>query len=43
VRIKKVKKIGTNLISVIGKLMGLVLTVIGTGMIVDGIKLTFKF
>jgi len=43
VRIKKVKKIGTNLISVIGKLMGLVLAVIGTGMIVDGIKLTFKF
>lgn len=38
-----VKKVGTNLISVIGKLMGLVLAIIGTGMIVDGIKLTFKF
>ena len=37
-----VKKVGTNLISVIGKLMGLVLAIIGTGMIVDGIKLTFK-
>ena len=37
-----VKKIGTNLISVIGKLMGLVLSIIGTGMVVDGIKLTFK-
>jgi multiple antibiotic resistance protein len=37
-----VKKIGANLISVIGKLMGLVLSIIGTGMVVDGIKLTFK-
>lgn len=37
-----VKKVGANLISVIGKLMGLVLAIIGTGMIVDGIKLTFK-
>ena len=37
-----VKKIGTSLISVIGKLMGLVLSIIGTGMVVDGIKLTFK-
>ncbi len=37
-----VKKVGTNLISVIGKLMGLVLSIIGTGMVVDGIKLTFK-
>jgi len=37
-----VKKIGTNLISVIGKLMGLVLSIIGTGMVIDGIKLTFK-
>ena len=37
-----VKKIGTSLISVIGKLMGLVLSIIGTGMVIDGIKLTFK-
>ena len=38
-----IKIMGTNLISVVGKLMGLVLAIIGTGMIVDGIKLTFKF
>ena len=37
-----VKKVGTNLISVIGKLMGLILAVIGTGMITEGIKLSFK-
>ena len=37
-----IKKIGTNLISVIGKLMGLILAIIGTGMIVEGIKLAFK-
>ena len=37
-----VKKIGTNLISVIGKLMGLILAVIGTGMITEGINLSFK-
>ncbi|NOR87768.1 MAG: NAAT family transporter [Bacteroidales bacterium] len=37
-----VKKVGNNLISVIGKLMGLILAVIGTGMIIDGIKLAFK-
>ena len=38
-----IKIMRTNLISVVGKLMGLVLAIIGTGMIVDGIKLTFKF
>ena len=37
-----VKKVGTNLISVIGKLMGLILAVIGTGMITEGIKLSFN-
>ena len=37
-----VKKVGTNLISVIGKLMGLILAIIGTGMVVDGINLAFK-
>jgi multiple antibiotic resistance protein len=37
-----VKKIGSNLIAVIGKLMGLILAVIGTGMVTEGIKLTFK-
>jgi multiple antibiotic resistance protein len=36
-----VKKIGNNLISVIGKLMGLILAIIGTGMVTAGIKLTF--
>ena len=37
-----VEKVGSNLISVIGKLMGLILAVIGTGMITEGIKLSFK-
>ena len=37
-----VKKVGANLISVIGKLMGLILAVIGTGMITEGINLSFK-
>jgi multiple antibiotic resistance protein len=37
-----VKKTGENLISVIGKLMGLILAVIGTGMVIEGIKLAFK-
>jgi multiple antibiotic resistance protein len=37
-----VKKVGQNLISVIGKLMGLILAIIGTGMIIEGLKLSFK-
>jgi len=37
-----VKKVGSNLISVIGKLMGLILAIIGTEMVSEGIKLTFK-
>jgi multiple antibiotic resistance protein len=37
-----VRKVGANLISVIGKLMGLILAIIGTGMVTEGIKLTFK-
>ncbi len=37
-----VKKLGGNLIAVIGKLMGLILAIIGTGMVTEGIKLTFK-
>jgi multiple antibiotic resistance protein len=37
-----VKKVGGNLIAVIGKLMGLILAIIGTGMVTEGIKLTFK-
>lgn len=37
-----VEKVGHNLISVIGKLMGLILAIIGTGMITEGIKLSFN-
>lgn len=37
-----VKRIGQNLISVIGKLMGLILAIIGTGMVIQGVKLAFK-
>jgi len=37
-----VKKIGQNIISVVGKLMGLILAIIGTGMVTEGIKLTFN-
>ena len=37
-----VKKVGSNLISVIGKLMGLILAIIATGMVIDGINLAFK-
>ena len=37
-----VKKVGGNLIAVIAKLMGLILAIIGTGMITEGIKLSFS-
>ena len=37
-----VKKVGNSLIAVIGKLMGLILAVIGTGMVTEGIKLAIK-
>ena len=36
-----VGKIGNNLIAVVGKLMGLILAIIGTGMVMEGIKLAF--
>lgn len=36
-----VKKIGPNLITVIGKLMGLILAIMGAGMVIEGIKLAF--
>ncbi len=36
-----VKKVGANLIAVIGKIMGLILAIIGTGMVTEGIKMTF--
>jgi len=37
-----VAKIGANLITVIGKIMGLILAIMGTGMTVEGIKLAFN-
>jgi multiple antibiotic resistance protein len=37
-----VKKVGPDLIAVIGKLMGLILAIIGTDMAIEGIKLAFK-
>ncbi|PHR58131.1 MAG: hypothetical protein COA44_04300 [Arcobacter sp.] len=37
-----VKIIGNNSIVILGKLMGVILTVIGTGMVIDGIKLAFN-
>ncbi|MFZ2340916.1 MAG: MarC family protein [Bacteroidales bacterium] len=36
------EKIGRNLIAVIGKIMGLILAIMGTGMITEGIKLSFS-
>ena len=36
-----VKKIGKNLIMVIGKIMGLILSIMGTGMVIEGIKIAF--
>lgn len=37
-----VKKLGNGIISVVGKIMGLILTIIGMDMLIDGIKLAFK-
>ena len=37
-----VKKLGNHLILVIGKIMGLILAIMGTGMVIDGIKLAFS-
>jgi len=36
------KKFGESLIAVIGKIMGLIIAIIGTGMIIEGIKLSFS-
>ena len=36
------KKIGTGIITVIGKIMGLILAIVGTGMTIEGIKLGFN-
>jgi multiple antibiotic resistance protein len=38
-----VSKLGTNVILVIGKLMGLILAIIGAGMVTEGIQMSFKF
>jgi multiple antibiotic resistance protein len=37
-----VRRMGNSLIRVIGKIMGLILAIIGTGMTVEGIKLAFE-
>lgn len=37
-----VKKIGRNIITVIGKIMGLIISIMGIGMIIQGIKLAFN-
>jgi len=39
---KIVKVVGNNVISVIGKIMGLIIAIIGTNMIIEGIKITFN-
>ncbi len=38
---KIVSKIGPNIILVIGKIMGLILAIMGTGMVIEGIKIAF--
>lgn len=35
------QKIGNNVISVIGKIMGLIIAIIGTSMIIEGVKISF--
>lgn len=37
-----VKILGNNVISVIGKIMGLIIAIIGTGMVIEGIKIAFN-
>ncbi|QHI38441.1 hypothetical protein IMCC3317_38340 [Kordia antarctica] len=36
-----VRIVGNNVISVIGKIMGLIIAIIGTGMIIQGVKISF--
>ncbi len=36
-----VNRLGSHLIGVVGKLMGLIIAIIGTGMVVEGIKISF--
>ncbi len=38
-----VKRLGRNVISVIGKIMGLIIAIIGTNMIIQGLKISFDF
>jgi multiple antibiotic resistance protein len=37
-----VEKIGQNIITVIGKIMGLIIAIIGTNMVIEGVKLAFN-
>lgn len=37
-----VKRLGQNVISVIGKLMGMVIAILGTGMVIQGIQIAFE-
>ncbi len=37
-----VRKLGNNIIKVVGKLMGLIIAIIGTDMAIDGIKIAFS-
>ena len=37
-----IKKVGNHLITVIGKIMGLILAIMGTGMAIEGIKIAFN-
>ncbi len=37
-----IRKLGNNLITVIGKIMGLILAIMGTGMIIEGVKIAFS-
>ena len=37
-----IKVFGQNLIDVIGKIMGLIIAIMGTGMIIEGIKISFN-
>ncbi len=39
---KIIEKLGENIITVLGKVMGLIIAIIGTDMIIEGIKLAFK-
>jgi multiple antibiotic resistance protein len=37
-----VKRLGQNVIGVIGRIMGLIIAVIGTGMVLEGIRIAFN-